>query len=123
MTRDTGFPDDVVDLIWARDKGSCVRCGRGLHRSDRGMSWAIHHREPRGRGGAGKRRTWVNLPSNGLVLCNVCHEWVEGNRKTAMFDGFLVSALGIRRPADVPVAHVMFGLVILNDHGGWEKAA
>jgi hypothetical protein len=124
MTRDTGFPADVVELIWDRDKGGCARCGRGLHRDRRGPDgdWAIHHREPRGRYGI-KGRPWVNQAANGVCLCNVCHEWVEANRRVAIDTGWLVSALGIRRPADVAIQHARHGLVRLDNQGEWELAA
>jgi hypothetical protein len=123
MTKDTGFPKAVVDLIWARERGACARCGRGLARERRGIDWAIHHREPRGRGGAGKRRTWVNLPSNGLVLCTACHEWVERFRVNALDLGLIVSALGVARPTEVPVVHALYGRVLLNNDGGLKRAA
>lgn len=123
MSRDTGFPADVVELIWERDKGGCARCGRGLIRANRGLDWAIHHREPRGRGGAGKRRTWVNLPANGVLLCSACHDWVEANRADAIDTGWLVSALGRRRPVDVAIQHARHGLVHLDNQGEWELAA
>ena len=121
--RDTGFPADVVEQIWIRDGGCCARCGRGLVRADRGGSWAIHHREPRGRGGAGKRRTWVNLAANGVCLCTGCHDWVEKHRAEAVEQGWLVSAIRTLRPVDVPVVHVRFGVVRLTNEGGTEKAA
>lgn len=123
MNHKLGFPADVAELIWTRDRGSCARCGRGLVREARGTSWAIHHRQPRGHGGAGKRRWWANLSANGVCLCSWCHETVEANRKDGIRDGFLVSALGIQRPEEVAIKHALFGVVRLDDHGGWELAA
>ena len=123
MSRSTGFTPDVVDQIWDRDGGCCARCGTGLSRARRGVDWAIHHREPRGRGGAGKRRWWVNLPANGVLLCNACHDWVEKHRADALDMGWLVSALRVDRPADVPVVHARLGHVRLDNDGGWELAA
>ena len=89
MTRKVGFPPVVADAIFDRDRGCCARCGKGLSRARRGVDWAIHHRRPRGAGGAGKRSPWVNLPGNGVCLCNDCHEWVEKPRASAIVTGWL----------------------------------
>jgi hypothetical protein len=119
-----GFPADVVDMIWRRDRGSCARCGRGLIRERRVADWAIHHREPRGKGGTtGRVREWVNRAANGVCLCNTCHDWIEANRTEAIRAGWLVSALRVLRPVDVPIPHAILGRVQLDDDGGWEKAA
>jgi hypothetical protein len=124
MTRDTGFPADVVVLIWERDGGWCARCGRGLLLERRGPDgdWAIHHREPRGRYGI-KGRPWVNLAANGVCLCNECHAEVEASRRDALDAGWLVSALGRMRPAEKAIQHARHGFVRLDNKGGWELAA
>lgn len=119
--RVTGFTADVVELIWERDRGACARCGRGLVRSRRGEDWAVHHREPRGRGGAGRKRWWVNLPCNGVLLCTECHVEVEKKRAEAVEAGFIVSALGIVRPHRVPIIHATHGRVWLDSRGGFSE--
>lgn len=119
---DTGFTRAVVILIWDRDRGCCARCGLGLVWERRGDDWAIHHREPRGRGGAGRRRWWVNLPSNGVLLCRACHDEVESNRAAAGEAGFLVSALGVIRPHATRIRHAALGWVFLTNDGGHEAA-
>lgn len=121
--RDTGFPPAVADDIWRRDRGCCARCGRGLVRERRGDTWAIHHREPRGRGGAGRARWWVNLAANGVLLCARCHDEVESDRAAAIAAGWLVSALGITRPDKITIPHALHGSVRLDNRGGWELAA
>lgn len=122
MTRDTGFPADVVELIWDRDKGSCARCGRGLVRERRGVDWAIHHRAPRGVGGAGKKAAWVNRASNGVCLCTDCHNAVERDRAAASIVGWLVSRLSTDRPTDIAICHALHGVVYLDDDGGVTRA-
>lgn len=119
-----GFPTDVATAIWHRDRGRCARCGIGLVRERRGADWAIHHREPRGAGGTtGRVRDWVNRAANGVCLCNGCHEWVEKHRASAITAGFIVSALRVARPVDVPISHAILGRVTLDNDGGWDLAA
>jgi len=120
--RDTGFTPLVVSQIWERDRGCCARCGLGLVRERRGDDWAIHHREPRGRGGAGRKRWWVNLPSNGVLLCTACHVAVESDHAEATAAGFIVSALGVVRPHAARIVHALLGPVFLTNAGGWESA-
>ncbi|MDF2555768.1 MAG: hypothetical protein K0R60_1663 [Microbacterium sp.] len=122
MSAPVGFPPRVVDLIWTRDKGSCACCGRGLVRERRGIDWAIHHRCPRGAGGAGKRATWVNRAANGVLLCNDCHARIEANRRHARTLGWLVSRLGSDRSRDIAIPHALLGAVYLDDDGGWTSA-
>lgn len=113
------FTPAVVEVIWSRDNGSCVICSRGLHLSERGQSWSIHHRSPRGMGGT--RLTWVGLPANGVVLCGTgttgCHGKVESDRKTAYGNGWLVRRNGLLYPSDVPFLY-RGELVLLDDEGG-----
>lgn len=121
-TKRGAFPPAVVALIWGRDSGRCARCGQYQHRPDRGYSWSIHHRRPRGMGGA--RAAWVSLPANGVVLCGNgvtgCHGWVESHRGEAVEAGWLVSRLGYLLAEDIPVQY-HDGLYRLDDAGGREK--
>lgn len=122
MSAPVGFPPSVVELIWKRDRGCCARCGLGLVRERRGETWAIHHRAPRGTGGAGKRATWVNRAPNGVCLCNTCHAEVERDRAAARVVGWLVSRLSQHRPRDLAIPHAIHGVVYLDDDGGWTRA-
>ncbi len=123
MSAPVGFPPRVVDLIWTRDKGCCARCGRGLVRERRGVDWAIHHRCPRGAGGAGKKVPWVNQAANGVLLCNDCHTAVERDRAAARVVGWLISRLSkTARARDIAIPHALHGVVYLDDDGGWTRA-
>lgn len=122
MGRSTGPSPAIVEAVWVRDEGRCARCGAGLQRSDRGRSWSVHHRRPRGMGGS--RVAWVNLPSNLVLLCGSgvdgCHGWVEANRAEAVELGWLVSRIGVQTPARIPVPYWDGTLRLLDDEGGWE---
>lgn len=113
------FSPKVAALIWARDEGACVICGVGLWWEDRGNSWSIHHRCPRGMGGS--RAPWVGQAANGLVLCGTgttgCHGDVETNRDTAYAKGWLVRRNGVLRPAAVPVEYRGDRLFFLSNTG------
>ncbi|KQM38406.1 hypothetical protein [Microbacterium sp. Leaf203] len=131
MTRPGEFSPATVQLIWDRDRGCCVVCGRGLRRERRGEpfnGWSVMHREPRGAGGVKRNsdRPHLVLPSNGALGCGTgttgCHADVEAGKYPAE-DGYKVSRLGKARPADVPLRHALFGMVRLDDAGGWETAA
>lgn len=119
------FSAAVVNLIWVRDRGRCARCNRTLVRERRGIDWSVHHRCPRSLGGT--RRPWVGLAANGLLLCGTgttgCHGWVESHRSDARAEGFLVSALGRVAAAAVPMAHALYGPVLLDDQGGARRVA
>jgi 5-methylcytosine-specific restriction protein A len=79
--RDTGPTEKVRDIVKARARGLCERCGK--HRGGH-----IHHRDPRGMGGTS--RPEANLPSNLLYLNPSCHEWTEHNRSEALDLGLLL---------------------------------
>lgn len=122
MARKTDPTPATVELVWIRDNGSCARCCRGLSRPDRGRSWSVHHRRPRGVGGTSL--AWVNLPANLVLLCGSgvtgCHGWVESHRGEAIELGWLVSRLGYLLAEDIPVQY-HDGLYRLDDDGGREK--
>jgi len=109
MTR-REVPRATVDAVWERDQGSCAKCGRGLHRDRRGEDWSIHHR-------AGRGETWSNLPGNLLTLCGDgtrgCHGYLTAHPAAAKSGGFSCNRLGIIRPADIPVAHSVWGVCFL----------
>ena len=87
-------------LIASREGGRCVRCGTTVlwwpeddpRRPSIVCAYSIHHRRPRGMGGASDPA--ADHPSNGLLLCGTgttgCHGWVEAHRAAAHADGYLV---------------------------------
>src|SRR4051812_4724682 len=62
----TKFSVKTRKIIIARDGGMCVFCGRPYQ--------SIHHIIFASAGGAG-------VPSNGVCVCNECHEWAHSGRK------------------------------------------
>jgi 5-methylcytosine-specific restriction protein A len=85
VSRDTGFPRPVRDLVLARASGNCEAM---LSCCAYEGPYEIHHRRPRGMGGS---RAWeTNSAANALHLCRRCHLYIESNRRTALEYGFLV---------------------------------
>ncbi len=116
------FSAATVALIWKRDRGCCAWCGLRI-RGDRGSDWSVHHREPRGMGGS--RRPHVSGAANGVLLhgsgTTGCHGKVEADRAKALELGFLVSRIGVRRPAEVEIKHAVHGMVLMVDEGGKKR--
>lgn len=80
----TGFTPDQRRAALLRNNGLCEVCGAAL-------ATDVHHRQPRGMGGAHRERAArVNALSNALALCRGCHSRVEGDRATATAHGWLV---------------------------------
>ena len=108
-------PEQRAEVI-DRAKMRCERCGTYLGYA----AYSIHHRLPRGRGGR-------NELSNLVLLCgsatspDTCHAFVESRREQAYDEGWLVRSE--MDPAEVPVAHVAFGRVLLDNDGGYAEAA
>ena len=99
------------DRIDKRDAQLCVNCGVTI--------WADasrHHRKFKSRGGGDE-------VSNGILLCGSgttgCHGWVHANPKLARKLGLAVHRW--EDPREVPVDHVLYGVVYLDDLGGWSK--
>lgn len=90
----TGFSAQTRAIIRDRAKFYCERCGER-------MGHEIHHRRPRGMGSTHRPET--NQPSNGLLLCQPCHLFVESNRKRALEHGWLVRQH--QDPIQVPVLY------------------
>lgn len=98
------------------------------------MGWSIHHRVPRGAGGA-KHVPWINLPANLLLLCGSgttgCHGWIEKHRAESIEKGWLMLRNSYLLPEDVQVHHAIHGVVLLTNDGkpvpvsliaAWEQA-
>lgn len=120
----TGFSVRTAQMIIDRDKGKCFRCGELVDLSARGLAFSLHHRRPRGAGGTSL--WWVNLPSNGVLLCGSGttgdHGWVERNRHEARELGYLVPLNGILTPSQVPIVRYDGALVYLTDDGQAEPS-
>ena len=115
---DGSFSRGTVQAIWDRDEGKCAWCGTPIV-GERGLNWSVHHREPRGMGGT--TSGYVSRPSNGVLLhgsgTTSCHAEVESDRAEAIEKGFLISRIGVERPANVPINHAVHGRVLLSDDG------
>lgn len=116
-SRNTGPSDEVVAMVWERDRGTCAVCGEPIIGS-RGLSWSVHHRMARKRGGS--VRPFINLPGNLLLLHGTgtegCHGRVESNGLWARDNGFKVRE-GRWLPTEVAVEHAVHGEVYLIDDG------
>lgn len=126
MARDLSvFTPAVVDAVFDRDDSRCAFCGMQWDRLyGRGELWSVHHRAPRQSGGA-KKNPDIGDVSNAVILCGHgtigCHRNVETFRNDSFKLGFLVSAIGIRKPWEVPIRHAVHGWCLLTRDGKWEK--
>ena len=103
----TGFGRATKELIYDRAAGHCECCGVGPVEQ-------AHHRRPRAAGGSKAPDT--DLPSNGLGICQRCHDMVESRRELALDRGWLVRQG--HDPADVPVLRHGADWVLLQPDGG-----
>ena len=115
------FTPTVAVQVWERDKGRCFLCQVQLRKDERGVSWSLHHRQPRGMGGTSK----VMTAAKGMLLCGTgvsgCHGYVESHRAEAMEKGWLISVNSRMQPAEVPVLTVWRTRVLLTDDGRIEE--
>ena len=51
----------------------------------------------------GTRNPAIHHPSNLVVLCRACHQWIELNRRVATEQGWLISKNDPRSASSVPV--------------------
>lgn len=95
----TGFPVVVREIVQQRATVDgvkrCEKCGE--YASD----LQYHHRRPRGMGGS--KRVDTNVASACLLLCGMCHLWVESYRAEALNAGWLVRQTKV--PQDTPVVY------------------
>lgn len=116
----TGPSKLVVQLVFDRDGGCCIRCGKAVRFERRGEDFSVQHRRARGNGGDPRPET--NLPANLVILCGSatsaggCHQHVENNRTEARLAG--LSMRWKQDPARVPLS-TWWGPVVLDDKGGW----
>ena len=127
MTKPGEFAPATVDLIWERDKGCCVDCGKPQRWERRGEAfggWSVQHRSARGNGGTNRgARPWLTRAANGVIMCGTgttgCHGRAETRDRARAFDlGFAVR-MGVTLPASTPLRHAVHGWVLLDDAGGW----
>ena len=82
----------LVMTILDRDGYRCVRCSKPIE-GERGRDWSLHHRQPRGMGGA-KHRPMAHTAANLISVCGSgttgCHGHIEANRAEARDNGWLV---------------------------------
>lgn len=106
----TGPVKKVVEKVLWRAEYRCERCAERPYEQ-------IHHRKPRGMGGS-RNDPGINLPSNLLALCRICHEATESNREQAYEYGWLV-----RRQHDPSVQPVWVGgrFVVLTNDGSYHE--
>lgn len=114
---DTG-PDRVtVDLIIERDASSCVVCGIGIDTTvGRGTLWSVHHRLRRGQHVDNRPATLALTCGSGTTRC---HGEIHRDVANALKGGWLLK--GTDEPDRVPMAHAMFGWVLLDNEGGMER--
>lgn len=96
VNRNTGPSARVRKLVWQRDQGACVACGRVI--TD-GMWWSMQHRKARGQGGD-------NTPSNLILLCGSatsagCHRRAEDRDREFNARGYWLHSY--EDPATTPV--------------------
>lgn len=110
--RSTGPVRGVVDLVYERDGGCCIRCGKAFGPR------STHHRRPRRAGG--DRRPDTNSPANLITLCGSgtsnCHGWIEQHRADARRWGWLLASND--EPSAVPLS-TWWGPVLLDHEGRW----
>lgn len=92
----------TVETVLERDGHACVVCGYPVS-GERGISWSIHHRRPRGMGGS--KRPDTNSPVNLVTVdgsgTTGCHGWLESHRAGAFCNGFLL--MQHSDPAAIPL--------------------
>lgn len=83
--KSTGFFGDARELITARSMCNCEAMIADVCVQ---RATTIHHRLPRGMGGS--RKALINKASNGIAVCDRCHDAIESRREWSYDNGFLV---------------------------------
>lgn len=106
---DGSFSAATKAAVVGRARSECERCGRWC---GEGTWREFHHRRPRGMGGAANDRARVLAEAaNCLLLCHLCHRWIEAHRDTSLEEGWLVALSD--EPAEVPARVYRRGPVLL----------
>lgn len=120
MARLKSLPTPVVDLVKGRDETG--RCEVGQTCAGFALAEETAHRLGRQAGGVGKKNTTKNVASNLLRACARCHDWMDKKEvRKAESLGFKVRD-GVARPSEIPVEHVRFEWVLLDDAGSYRPA-
>lgn len=86
---DGSFSRDTKAAALVRARSECERCGRWC---GEGTWREFHHRNPRGMGGAAAERAEaLSDVANCLLLCHLCHRWIESHRSDSLEAGWLVN--------------------------------
>lgn len=98
---------ELRDIVYARCKGYCEKCGKSLPES-----WALHHRKLRSRGGKDE-------VSNFVALHHECHnlgtDSVHFNPANSRDYGLMVGSW--QEPSECPLTLPDGSIVILNNEG------
>jgi hypothetical protein len=118
----------VVELVTERDAWCCVRCGRNVKGSQRGVGWSMQHRKARSMGGTSELVCpWINSAENLCLVCGsattLCHGEIEENPVEAREMGYAISRISVHLPADVPVfVFALAQFVYLTPDGQYTEA-
>ena len=98
-TKKTQIAPTVKYLVWLRDGGRCVGCGRWAPGEEENYGWSCAHYIARSHGGRG------DIPQNILTLCPECHERFDNssdreNLKSVYLD-YLESKYGPLKTTDL----------------------
>ena len=102
------FTPGARAAVLASNMGLCVG-GCGMPAVE------VHHRAPRGMGGTS--RAEVGAPHNGLPVCRVLHDWIEGHYAASVLLGWKTQAPDPGAPFWAPVFGVWRAWV--EDDGVW----
>ncbi len=115
--RDTGPDTEMVDRIWARDRGRCGCCAAEIF-GRRGIEWCIAHRKLRAHG-------VDNRASNLYLSCGSalwgCERDTHDRPERSYAAGRMVSFAD--NPEDIEMEHAVLGRVLLDNDFGYTRCA
>lgn len=84
----SAIPQKIREHIKERDQGCCRRCGA--------PGQEIHHRQ-------GRRSVDAHRPSNLVLLCRACHQWITEHPAEAYAEGWSVRRISNDNTATIPI--------------------